>query len=99
MKRFKRAIPIALFFVLFSASITFGASNKILTSSSTSGSPGVTYNVYTDVQRTGEKTAYVDYTISATPNGSDSCIKKFYHSLKKSVITMADFLSLAFSSR
>ena len=63
----------ALIFVALSAINIFGASNLILTASSTSGSPGVTYRVYTDVTRTGETTAEVKYTIKSTPNGNDSC--------------------------
>ena len=47
----------------------------VLTSNSTSGSPGVTYRVYTDVTRTGETTAEVKYTIKSTPNGKDDCTK------------------------
>ena len=63
----------ALIFVALSAINIFGASNLILTASSTSGSPGVTYRVYTDVTRTGETTAEVKYTIKSTPNGNDNC--------------------------
>ena len=73
MTRIKRALPMALIFVALSAINIFGASNLILTASSTSGSPGVTYQVYTDVTRTGETTAEVKYTIKATPNGNDDC--------------------------
>ena len=65
----------ALIFFALSAINIFGASNLILTASSTSGSPGVTYQVYTDVTRTGETTAEVKYTIKATPNGKDDCTK------------------------
>ena len=75
MTRIKRALPMALIFVALSAINIFGASNLILTASSTSGSPGVTYQVYTDVTRTGETTAEVKYTIKATPNGNDDCTK------------------------
>ena len=73
MTRIKRALPMALIFVALSAINIFGASNLILTASSTSGSPGVTYRVYTDVTRTGETTAEVKYTIKSTPNGNDNC--------------------------
>ena len=75
MTRIKRAIPMALIFFALSAINIFGASNLVLTSNSTSGSPGVTYRVYTDVTRTGETTAEVKYTIKATPNGNDDCTK------------------------